>query len=120
MNPNREDGIQISDLATIAKRRWRLILFCIAGVFAVSVAVTWRQPRIYQSSTRVMMGQTLVRALLPEQTNPYESYFLQRLSFETQLHVIKSDLVAQRVVTRLKLVPRATPRHTALRHPGCR
>jgi capsular exopolysaccharide synthesis family protein len=112
MNPNREDGIQISDLATIAKRRWRLILFCIAGVFAVSVAVTWRQPRIYQSSTRVMMGQTLVRALLPEQTNPYESYFLQRLSFETQLHVIKSDLVAQRVVTRLKLVPAEAKRAT--------
>jgi len=105
MKMHLDDGIQIADFAAVLKRRWRFVVFCTVGVLAVAAFMTWRQEAVYKATSRIMMGQTLVRALLPEQTNPYESYFAERLSFETQLHVIKSDPVSERVVRRLALVP---------------
>lgn len=104
MKLHLDEGFQISDFAVVLRRRWRFVALCTAGVLAVATFMTWRQPAIYKATSRIMMGQTLVRALLPDQTNPYESYFAERLSFETQLYVIKSDPVAERVVRRLTLV----------------
>ncbi|MDP3938257.1 MAG: polysaccharide biosynthesis tyrosine autokinase [Deltaproteobacteria bacterium] len=100
-----EEGAHIADFVSILLRRWRFVLACAAGVLAVAWLLTWKQQAVYRATSRIIMGQTLVRALLPEQTNPYESYFAERLSFETQIHVIKSDPVAERVVGRLKLAP---------------
>jgi len=100
-----DEGIHLEDLVGIVTRRWRRLLLCFGGVLAATVFVTWRQTPVYKATTRVMMGETLIKALLPEHANPYESYFLERLSFETQPYVIKSDPVSERVVTRLKLVP---------------
>jgi succinoglycan biosynthesis transport protein ExoP len=100
-----DEGIQLAEFVGIVKRRWRLVLAGFAGVLGIAVLFTWNQPEIYKATTKVMMGQTLIKALLPEQANPYESYFLEKLSFDTQPHVIKSDPVAERVVRRLRLVP---------------
>jgi succinoglycan biosynthesis transport protein ExoP len=105
-----EEGIHLAEVVSIMTRRWRRIGLCFAGVLAATMFITWRQPPVYRATTRVMMGETLIKALLPEQANPYDSYFLERVSFETQPYVIKSDPVAERVVTRLKLVsPDAGP-----------
>ena len=104
-----DEGIHLTEFVGIVKRRWRLVAAGFAGVLGIAVLFTWNQPEIYKATTKVMMGQTLIKALLPEQANPYESYFLEKLSFDTQPHVIKSDPVAERVVRRLHMVPPDAP-----------
>lgn len=100
-----DEGIHLAEFVGIVKRRWRLVCAGFVGVLGIAILFTWNQPEIYKATTKVMMGQTMMKALLPEQANPYESYFLEKLSFETQPHVIKSDPVAERVVRRLRFAP---------------
>ena len=96
MNSLREKGekAQLLDHLDFLRKRWRMIVAIFLGFIAVAAFVTRRLPLVYQSTTRVLVGAGVSRNMITDRASPFESYFLERRSFETQLEVMRSEPVA--------------------------
>ncbi len=84
---------------------WLVVLFTI-GASAVAVAVTVRQPRIYQASCVIEYDPNPPRPLgegVEDVAEPVSDFWSSHEFFETQNHIIASRLIAERVVERLGL-----------------
>lgn len=79
-------------------RRWWLIALSTVIVGSIATAVTLRQPKVYSSHTSLLLdvkSDPLVATFMPAIASP--------AFMATQAHIIKSDRVAQSVISRLGL-----------------
>jgi capsular polysaccharide biosynthesis protein/Mrp family chromosome partitioning ATPase len=96
MTSSEESARTISDYVAISRRRWTLIVLVTAVAVGAAIGYTYVQPTIYRSSMKMVVGQG--RGIFPPSVGNVAEQFTQTMS-----SLIQSDVVAQRVVTRLGL-----------------
>jgi polysaccharide biosynthesis transport protein len=112
-NAEQDNGLDAGsvDLREYVRCVWRrkwLALGVTVLVVAVAAIITARQPRIYASSTSVIIDATAPRVLDNQQVQEVVSeeranYWLNKEYSQTQLRIIQSRAVARRVVEKLGL-----------------
>jgi capsular exopolysaccharide synthesis family protein len=85
----------LADYLGVIRKRWRTVLATFLGFVAVAGIISFRLPPVYQATARIVIGSGVAKGLISEGVTPVEGYFLERLSFETQLEVIQSEPVAK-------------------------
>jgi chain length determinant protein EpsF len=83
-------------------RRWWLIALSTVIVGSIAAVITLRQPKVYSSHTSLLLdvkSDPLVATFMPAIASP--------AFMATQAHIIKSDRVAQSVISRLGLTKNA-------------
>ena len=108
-SPGGEDegaSIEVTEyLRALRRYAWLIALLLVACV-GVAVAVTSRQPRVYDASCVIEYDPNPPRPLgegVEDVAEPIQNFWSSREFFETQNHIISSRLVAERVVERLGL-----------------
>lgn len=89
--------LSLSDYWRILRKRYRLVLGCIAGVLLVTMFYLERQTPVYQASARIKLekAQTMSAGFFGGMQSYYEN------PIETESRVIESRLVTEGVVRRL-------------------
>src|SRR6266705_14451 len=100
MRKVNETTRDIWDLLTILRRRWWLIALITAVAVGAAAGYTYRQPKLYKSSMKIVVGQGQ-GIFLPEVGNVAEQFT------QTMSSLIQTDIVAERVIQQLRL--RITP-----------
>ncbi len=91
------DAINLRDQVATLRRRWRWLVLCSVGGMLLALAASFAQPTLYKSSTSleispVTAAQTASNGLV-----------MQPAEIATQLQVLQSTPVAERVIARLNL-----------------
>jgi succinoglycan biosynthesis transport protein ExoP len=91
------DAINLRDLVAVLRRRWRWLVLCGAAGLLLALAASLSQPTLYRSSTSleispVTASQTASNGLV-----------MQPAEIATQMQVLQSTPVAERVIRRLDL-----------------
>lgn len=88
-------------LDIVWRRRWGFIL-AIAVTVCLGAVYTMRQPKIYEASTAVIINPE-PPTINPVDSNGAEQWYLRDTYYDTQLRVMQSRNVAQRVIDDLNL-----------------
>ena len=88
-------------LDIVWRRRWGFIL-AIAITVCLGAVYTMRQPKIYEASTAVIINPE-PPTINPVDSNGSEQWYLRDTYYDTQLRVMQSRNVAQRVIDDLDL-----------------
>lgn len=88
-------------LDIIWRRRWGFIL-AVAVTVCLGAVYTMRQPKIYEAQTAVIINPE-PPTINPVDSNGSEQWFLRDTYYDTQLRVMQSRNVAQRVIDDLAL-----------------
>jgi capsular exopolysaccharide synthesis family protein len=91
----RLDENHLADYLGVIRKRWRTVLATFLGFVTVAGIITFRLPSVYRATARIVIGTGVAKGLLNEGSTPWEGYFLERRSFETQLEIIRSEPVAE-------------------------
>lgn len=98
-------------LDVLLKRRWIVLAFFVVTVACVAAWV-WRMPRVYRATATVEINPTTPRYLgngVQDVAESAASLYWQSKEFaETQYQIIRSRMLAQRVVDRLGLATDAS------------
>jgi polysaccharide biosynthesis transport protein len=89
-----DDLVPIADQVAVLRRRWRTIALCVLLVTAAAVGLALLQPPRYSSTAQVLVAPTTV-STATGQLEPEE--------IATQVEVIRSEPVADRVIRSLAL-----------------
>jgi uncharacterized protein involved in exopolysaccharide biosynthesis len=99
-NPNVEES-HLLDHLEVLRKRWRVLVATFLGFVAVAALAIYRMPPVYRATARVIVGSGLSQGPLGERGSAIDGYLLERLSFETQIEVIRSEPVALRAARAL-------------------
>ena len=83
------------------RRRWGFVLAFVA-VSCLGVLYTMRQPKVYEATTAVIINPES-QTINPFESSAADQWYLRDTYYDTQLRVLQSRLVAQRVVDDLGL-----------------
>ncbi|MFC1889617.1 GumC family protein [Thermodesulfobacteriota bacterium] len=100
------EGFHPLDFIKIVRKRiwWSIFIFvCIVGSTAFW---TNRQVPVYEAASKIMVGLDIPQILFSDQMASYATLYYESLTFDTQLHTIKSRAVAERVANALGLADR--------------
>ena len=101
-NSYNDSGLPVREyLDIVAKHIWSFMI-CFVIVVALGCVYTYRQPKIYQATTTIMINAE-PPTIDPIDTNDSQQRYLRDTYYATQLQVLKSRNVAERVVEDLKL-----------------
>jgi succinoglycan biosynthesis transport protein ExoP len=106
-SPHSESRLHFLDYWRVIRARWVIVFAIFLLVVLVAGVVTFLQPKIYRSITRIRVEQehTVIPVLSDTRNNAptYDPYFL-----ETQKKIIRSQRILHPVITRLSLIKRWT------------
>ena len=88
-------------LDIVWRRRWGFVLAFVA-VSCLGVLYTMRQPKVYEATTAVIINPES-QTINPFESSAADQWYLRDTYYDTQLRVLQSRLVAQRVVDDLGL-----------------
>ena len=91
-----QDLTSLSDHVAVVRRRWRVVVVCLILGIAAGVLLSLLQPRLYTSSSKLLLG-------LDASTNSTAPVGLDPEEIATQAEVVRSDAVARNVIDRLDL-----------------
>lgn len=91
-----QDLTSLSDHLAVVRRRWRVVVVCLILGIAAGVLLSLLQPRLYTSSSKLLLG-------LDASTNSTAPVGLDPEEIATQAEVVRSDAVARSVIDRLDL-----------------
>ncbi len=101
------DGIDLIEYLRIIRRRWLLILLCIAVTLGLVAFVTFRMTKIYRATTTVRIETQAPQVLGDNVEDVVEmgtgSFWSNIEYYETQYKIIESRKVALRVVEEFNL-----------------
>ncbi len=98
-----EDSIHLRDYLYVAyKRRW-LILGCLLLVFSTTAYITFTADPVYEAKSTIRIEPPQSGNPILSQTSNWSYYYKMFGQLETEIEVIKSRSIAERVVTRLGL-----------------
>ena len=101
-NSYNDSGLPVREyLDIVAKHIWSFMI-CFVIVVALGCVYIYRQPKIYQATTTIMINAE-PPTIDPIDTNDSQQRYLRDTYYATQLQVLKSRNVAERVVEDLKL-----------------
>src|SRR6478736_6344465 len=102
-NLSGQDSILREYLRVLIKRKW-LVLGCVAVIFGVVALATMRSTRIYDAAGSIAINKTDPAILsLKESGNGGASDFYDPTDLDTEVRILKSDLLALQVIKQLNL-----------------
>jgi uncharacterized protein involved in exopolysaccharide biosynthesis len=99
-DPSVEES-HLLDHLEVLRKRWRVLVATFLGFVAVAALAIYRMPPVYRATARVIVGSGLSQGPLGDRGSAIDGYLLERLSFETQIEVIRSEPVALRAARAL-------------------
>ncbi|MCW5830603.1 MAG: polysaccharide biosynthesis tyrosine autokinase [Deltaproteobacteria bacterium] len=106
MNLNVERLSHHEVVRFLRKRGW--IAATVAGLVTVTAAaVTLREPRVYQAEARVSLQPEAVSKMLPRQLVSFEAYYITNMKFDTEMEILRSKPMAERVTRAMGITPEA-------------
>jgi len=105
-----DEVINLRSVLALLRRRQILIYFVIAAVLAVTAVVTWRMTPVYQATARV---EVLAHTTSVSGQPSIENFIDPRSALQTQVELIKSELVLESAASTLGLES-ATPLRNSL------
>lgn len=102
-NLSGQDSILREYLRVLIKRKW-LVLGCVAVIFGVVALATMRSTRIYDAAGSIAINKTDPAILsLKDSGNGGASDFYDPTDLDTEVRILKSDLLALQVIKQLNL-----------------
>ena len=99
--PDLDDEIDLRDyLEVLIRRKWLIMSFLVL-VFLSTLIFTLASTKIYKAVASLEVAQESAKVTKFEEIVPVETR--SREHFETQVHLLKSDVLAKRVIDKLNL-----------------
>jgi len=94
--------IHVRDLFLLLWNKKLLILLVVVGVVSITGIITWRSPKLYRASTRLLIEKETLN-LFPYSENVLAVDTSARDYYNTQYRILKSHTLAQSVIDTLRL-----------------
>ncbi len=91
-------------LRFLKKRVW-VITAVFALVTATAAAISLREPKVYQSESRISLQTDNAMKMLPRQLVSFEAYYLTNMQFDTEMEILRSKPMAERVARSMGYTP---------------
>ncbi len=105
MNVNIE-RFHFQDLSRFfRKRAW--VVGAVAGIVTLTAAaISLREPKVYQAEARIsIQPESSTMKMLPRQLVSYEAYYLTNMKFDTEMEILRSKPMAERVTRAIGVTP---------------
>lgn len=96
-----DDGVDLDFLIAAVQRQWKVVAASAAIGLVLGVAYLLSATPLYTSSTRILYDQTQGKVV--DELTDISGVFGDQSEFESQLELIKSERIANKVVDSLKL-----------------
>jgi len=99
--PDLDNEISLRDyLEVLIRRKWLIISFLMV-IFLSTLIFTLASTKIYKAAASLEIAQESNKVTKFEEVTPVEAQVRER--YETQVHLLKSDILAKRVIDKLNL-----------------
>ena len=97
-----DDAINLRDQVAVVRRRWKIVVLCAVLGLVAALALSFTQTRMYQSAAKVELAPTDV-----SETSA-NGVLLQPAEIATQMQIVQSAPVAEKVIASVDSLPSDT------------